>query len=136
MIRPILMTVIFLTLIACTKIDYVGEEYPPTDHVDLYFAEGDVQYDYAVMGHVIATADDFVSASKMQKKIVEEARKKGADGVVILGMERYQAGETHTYKETTETTQSKKGTTSTTTATSKTDVEEKKEIKALFIKYR
>lgn len=136
MIRPVISTVIFLTLIACTKIDYVGEEYPPTDYVDLYFTEADVRYDYVIMGHVIATADDFISADKMQKKIMEKARKKGADAVVILGLERYQAGETHTYKETTETTESDKGTKTTTTATTTTGVDERKEIKALFIKYR
>jgi hypothetical protein len=72
----------------------------------------------------------------MQKKIMEEARKKGADGVVILGLDRYQAGSSTSYTETTETAETKKGTQSVTTATTKTDVEEKKEIRATFIKYR
>lgn len=132
----VLSMVLILVIAGCTKIDYVGEEYPPTTHVDLFFSMDDVEQDYKIMGHVVATADDIVSAEKMQKKILEEARKKGADGVVILGMERYQAGSSTSYSETTETKDTKKGTKSTTTATTKTDVEEKKEIKATFLKYR
>lgn len=134
--NAMLSFVLMVLVIGCTKIDYIGEEYPPTSHVDMFFSMDDVDRDYRVMGHVVATAPDLVSAQKMQKKILEEAQKKGADAVVILGMERYQAGESTTYTETTKTTDTKKGTKSTTTATSKTDVEEKKEIKATFIKYR
>lgn len=126
---------VMVLFIGCTKIDYIGEEYPPTSHVDLYFNEGDVEREYKVMGHLVATADDYVSTGKMQKKILEEAQKKGADGVIILNLDRYQAGESTTYKETTDTKETKKGTQSTTTATTSTKVEEKKEIKATFIKY-
>ncbi len=134
--RIIVPVLLLLACAACTKIDYVGEEYPPTTNVDLYFAEADVERDYKIMGRVVATAEDYTGTSKMQDKIMEEACKKGADGVVILGLERYQSGESHTYKETTETENSKKGSKSTTTATTKTDIQEKKEITALFIKYR
>jgi len=116
--KPIVVSALLLLVcVACTKIDYIGEEYPPTSDVDMYFDETDVGNDYRIMGRLVATADDFVSADKMQKKIMEEARKKGADGVVILGLERYQNGESHTYKETTELEESTKGTVSTTTAT-------------------
>jgi hypothetical protein len=131
----VLALAVIVLMIGCTKIDYVGDEYPPTSHVDLFFDEDDVERDYKVMGHLVATADDYVSTEKMQEKILEEAQKKGADGVIILNLERYQAGESTTYKETTDTKETKKGTQSTTTATTSTKVDEKKEIKATFIKY-
>jgi hypothetical protein len=132
----VLWLILVIAIVGCTKIDYIGEEYPPTSLVDLYFSMDDVRLEYKVMGHVVATAHDIVSAEKMQKKIMEEARKKGADGVVILGLDRYQAGSTTSYTETTETAETQKGSQSVTTATTKTDVEEKKEIRATFIKYR
>lgn len=134
--QALLAVVLLLALAACTKIDYIGEEYPPTDQVDMYFSEADIRLEYKVMGRMIATADDIVSSGKMQKKIMEEAKKKGADGVVILGLDRYQSGESHQYNETTETKEKKDGTKTTTSATSTTNVEEKKKIEALFIKYR
>ena len=134
--RPIAVSMMLLILAACTKIDYIGEEYPPTTHVNLYFAEADVPYNYTIMGRLVATADDFISAQKMQKRIMEEARKRGADGVVILGLERYQAGESDTYKETTETEETTDGAKTATIVTRETDIEKEKEIRALFIKYR
>jgi hypothetical protein len=132
----LLSVVLLLTLAACTKIDYVGEEYPPTQQVDMFFSEADIQVDYKVMGHMIATADDYVSSGKMQKKIMEEARKKGADAVVILGLDRYQSGESQQYNETSVTKEKKSGTKTVTTATTTTSVDEKKKIQAIFIKYR
>lgn len=132
----LLSVVLLLALAACTKIDYVGEEYPPTQQVDMFFSETDIHVDYKVMGHLIATADDYVSSGKMQKKIMEEARKKGADAVVILGLDRYQSGESQQYNETTETKEKKSGTKTVTSATTTTSVEEKKKIQAIFIKYR
>jgi len=133
--KVLLSIVMLLSLAACTKIDYIGEEYPPTDQVDMYFSEADVRLEYKIMGRMIATADDIVSSGKMQKKIMEEAKKKGADGVVILGLDRYQSGESHNYSETTETKEKKDGTKTVTSATSSTEVSEKKKIEALFIKY-
>ncbi len=134
--QALFAVVLLLSLAACTKIDYIGEEYPPTDRVDMYFSEADIGLDYKIMGRMIATADDYVSSGKMQKKIMEEAKKKGADGVVILGLDRYQSGESHNYNETTETKEKKDGTKTVTSATSSTEVSEKKKIEALFVKYR
>jgi len=123
-------------LSGCTKIDFVGEEYTPTTHVDLFFSEEDVSREYKVMGHIVATADDAVSAEKMQKDMMKKAMEKGADGIVILGLEKYQAGEKTQYTETTEEGTTKKGNPkTTTTATSTTSTEEKKQIKAILVKY-
>ena len=130
------LLIIAICLSACTKIDYIGEEYPPTTHVDLFFDMNDVTREHKVMGNLIATADDGVSSEKMQKKIMEKARQKGADAVVIMGFDKYQSGESTNYRETTEEGKTKKGKSkTTTTATSSTSVKEKKQIKAVFIKY-
>ena len=133
-IVAVLFVLLFLS--ACTKIDYIGEEYPPTTHVDLFFDMDDVTREHKVMGNLIATADDGVSTEKMQKKKIEKAKEKGADAVVIMDFDKYQSGETTSYHETTEEGKTKKGKSkTTTTATSSTSVKEKKQIKAVFIKY-
>ena len=132
-----LWILVALTLVSCTKIDYVGEEYAPTDQVDQFFAASDVTHDYKVMGYIIASAPDIVSAEKMHKKLVEKARTVGADGIIIEGLERYAAGSSTSYSESTEEKVGKKGKPKTvTTGSSSTTSEEKKQIKATLIKYK
>ena len=127
---------IVLILGGCTKLDYIGEEYAPTTNVEMYFSEADVTREHKVIGHLIATAPDMVSAEKMQNKMKIKAMEKGADAIIILGMEKYQSGETTNYNETTVEGTTKKGNPkSTTTATSTTTTEEKKQIKAILIKF-
>ena len=131
-----LLWVVLFLLGSCTKLDYIGEEYTPTTNVEMYFSEADVTREHKVMGHLIATAPDLVSAEKMQKEMKKKAMEKGADAIIILGMEKYQSGETTNYSETTVEGTTKKGNPkSTTTATSTTTTEEKKQIKAILIKY-
>jgi len=128
---------VLIVIASCTKIDYVGEEYPPTNHVDLYFSMADAPTGYKVMGYIVASAPDMVSAEKMQKKMMEKARAKGADGLVIEGLQRYQAGSNTNYSESsTQKTDDKGKTKISTSGTSSTNAEEKKEIKGTLIKYR
>ncbi len=120
----------------CTKIDYVGKEFPPTADVDIFFALDDVDREYEVMGHLTATANDIVSAEKMQEEILKKAREKGADAVVILGLNRFETPTPATWSETTEIEATKAGTKTTTTGTSSSGTSEQKEIRATFLKYR
>lgn len=126
-----------LLVVSCTKIDYVGEEYPPTDHVDLYFSFSDAPAGHKVMGYIIASAPDMVSAEKMQKEMLKKAKAKGADGLIIEGFERYQAGSNTSYSESTTEKKDDKGKVKiSTSGSSSTSSEEKKEIKGTLIKYR
>jgi len=132
----LLGVMLLLIMGSCTKIDYIGDEYPPTSNIEMYFSEEDVTREHRVMGHLIATADDLVSAEKMQKAMKKKAMEKGADAIIILGLEKYQSGQTTNYTETTEEGTTKKGNPkTTTTATSTTSTDEKKQIKAILIKY-
>ncbi len=127
---------LLLLLAGCAKIDYIGDEYPPTKKVDLYYAETDVKLSYIVIGHIVASAGELVSMQKIRKELIKKARKVGADGVIIRGLDRYRGEPTTTYKEST-TSENKGGKQiTTTTSTASTSSEEIKEIKAVFIKYR
>ena len=130
--RTILAIPMLLFAVSCAHVDYVGRSYPPTDRVDVFYTEGDVPHEYNVMGKVVATANDLVSAEKLQEKIVQKAREHGADAVVLLGLERYKSGSTTDYNETTE----KRGRKERTHGSSSTTDQENKEVQALFIKYR
>ena len=126
-----LLAVLILFVAACAKIDYIGQSYPPTTRVDLYFSEDDVREDYQVMGHVVAQAPEGISTENLQKQLEAKAREKGADGIVIHGFDRIQTGETTIHSE--EKNRGKKA--QSTTAITTTSAEEERQIKAIFIKY-
>ncbi len=127
-----LLAVLVLFVAACAKIDYIGQAYPPTTHVDLYFSEDDVREDYQVMGHAVAQAGEFLSTENLQKQLEAKARERGADGMIIHGFDRIQTGETTTYSEETK----RRGKKHSTTAVTTTNTEEERQIKAIFIKYK
>ena len=119
----LVLSVLFVA--ACAKIDYIGQSYPPTTHVDLYFSDADIREDYQVMGHVIAQANEGISIENLQKQLEAKAREKGADGIVIHGFDRIQTGETTVYNEKTNQGIKKRRTTAITT----TNAEEGRQIK-------
>ena len=127
---PVLLALI--VVVGCTKIKYLGEEYPPTTHVDVYFSEFDVEQDYKVMGHATATAPEFVDVDKMLDDIKKKAMEKGADAIIVLGLDENIVSESTYYQGETKTEGDKtKESGSTTTTTSKEN-----EIKVLFLKYK
>jgi uncharacterized protein YbjQ (UPF0145 family) len=135
--RLMILAAVLLLVTGCTKIDYVGKEYPQTTDVEIFFSLEDVNREYEVMGHLTATADaDMVSAEKMQEDILKKAREKGADAVVILGLDTYTTSSPSSWSETTETTKTNSGTKTVTSGSSSSGTEEKKEIRATFLKYR
>lgn len=135
--NSLLLVGLALALAGCAHLDYVGETYAPTTAVQVYYTEANVPRAYQVMGEVLATANLFVSSRKIQEQMIEKARAKGADAVVLLGMEHYKTGESTNYSESTTASQDKKGRTHVSTSgSSNTNVEEAKKIRALFIKYK
>ena len=122
--------------VGCATIDYVGQSYQPTTQVDLYFSEADVRREYQVIGQVVATGDQFLSAARLQERMVAQARKAGADAVIIVSFRRTRLSDAQHVVETVTETKSDDET----TVKKETSVEDVgadgNEIRALFIRYR
>lgn len=109
---------------------YFGKSYPQTQVIDQYFEDSDVKKSFTVMG--TAELDQgFRSLEKCQDKLVDLARKKGADGIIfVLEEEIYgsstSGGATVNEKKNNKTTAS--------TNSSTVDLKQKT-IKAKLIKY-
>ena len=87
----ILSMILFFT--ACgddVDVDYLGDSYTPTSHVDVYFSEDDVTEGYLVMGHATADGGD---TEVLQETLIEKARDSGADGIIFEGFDRVETGE-------------------------------------------
>lgn len=119
----------------CATIDYVGESYTPTTHVDVYFAEADVPREFKVIGQVTASGDQFVSASALNTKMQARAREVGADGVIILQISRKPMRTPQQVTETTTISNDSDSRTIKQTATASVPADYN-EIKALFVRYK
>ena len=83
----ILILVAISILIGCTaSVNYVGKELEPTTSVDVYFSEDEIEQEYTVIGHAIGSGGDFISNDDIQEKLIEVAKSKGADAILITGL--------------------------------------------------
>jgi hypothetical protein len=110
---------------------YFGKTYPATQVIDEYFDIADVTKGHTVMGKT-ELDKGFRSLEKTQAKIIELARKKGADGV-IFSMEEEVFGTSTSNGGSVNRKKEKKTTMSSSSTT--LDLKEKK-IRATFIKYK
>ena len=79
---PVLVT---LLAIGCANVNYIGKSFEPTTNVDLYFSKEDIEKEYTVMGH--AVGDGTSDSNEIQKALIEAAKEKGADAVLITGID-------------------------------------------------
>ena len=87
----------------CVNTDYVGESYPPTSQVDVYYAMEDVNKPHVVMGKITASAMDGWDSSAMVEELKSQAMAKGADALVIMDVHSETVGSyTSTYGESSD----------------------------------
>jgi hypothetical protein len=83
----ILILVISAFISGCAKTSYLGKTYSPTVNVDLFLDESGLTRPYEVMGQISIDGESLVSTDKLQEKMLEEAKARGADAVLIEGYE-------------------------------------------------
>jgi len=85
-----LVVLVGLLAIGCAEVDYVSESFKPTTNIDLYFSKEDIKKEYTVMGHAIGSGT--YDSNAIQKALIEEAKEKGADAVLITGIDNQDNG--------------------------------------------
>ena len=135
MFRVPVIAVLACLAAGCATIDYVGENYQPTAHVDLYFSEADVPKQFKVIGQMTASGDQFLSSSSLNTKMMARARNVGADGVIVLQISRTPMDAPQEVTETTTISNDEDSRTIKKTATTSAPADHSV-IKALFIRYQ
>ncbi len=130
--RMFAVLVLVMLTLGCAHLDYVGKSYPPTQNVDVVFREQDLHHEYTVIGQLVATGDELVSASKLQQKIIERAKQAGADAVIIEGLDRIVTGSSTSYNETERNRHRRRSASGTAVTTD----QESKRVHAEFVKYK
>jgi hypothetical protein len=81
----ILVTLLTLLVIGCAGVNYIGKSFDPTTTVDVYFSKEEIEKEYTVMGHALGSSR-WVSNDEIQEKLIEEAKRKGADAILVTGI--------------------------------------------------
>ena len=84
-IRVSLLVFLTLSIVGCAHVNYVGDEFTPTNNVDVYYSEKAIQKNYDLIGHGLGSGF-WVKNRKIQKKLIDEAKLKGADAILITGL--------------------------------------------------
>lgn len=80
----LLLLFALLLLSSCAnKIIYFGREYPATANVDIYFRESDITEPNEAMGKLTYEVSAKKRSDKVQQKITDQVKKKGADAIVF-----------------------------------------------------
>jgi len=74
------------------EINYIGKSYPPTEHVNMYFDQAEVPADEKVIGRAIVTAPEGTKGEKVEQGLLQEARAKGADAILVGPVKQYLSG--------------------------------------------
>ncbi len=83
-------------LTGCATTDYVGQTYPPTENVDIFFSTDDIPRQYTVMGTAKTEGTEYLTFEAIEQQLVKDAMARGADAIVIDGMETITVGSTTT----------------------------------------
>lgn len=78
---------------ACSpNVNYLGDTYAPTDHVDVYYDEADISKDFRVMGQISGdnSTNSFIKLEEIKEGMIEEAKSRGADGIWFLFADSYE----------------------------------------------
>ena len=82
---PILLILLVVSTVGCAKVNYLGEEFTPTSNVDIYYSEDAIEREYDLIGHGLGHGT-LVKNKKIQEKLIDEAKKKGADAILVTGL--------------------------------------------------
>ncbi len=82
--RMPLPALLLTLLVGCVNFSYQGEEFAPTENVSVFYSASEVPADFAVIGKARASGNySEVTNDQLVDKLIEEAKSKGADGVLI-----------------------------------------------------
>ena len=82
MLKHYFCSLLILLFLFCTKINYVGNSYDPTNNIEVFVDEGAIKrkYDVVGKGYVQNTT---TTPEKIQIKAIEIAKQRGADAILI-----------------------------------------------------
>jgi len=129
--RNLTLCALVFFISGCATVDYVGDTFTPTNHVDMYFDAKDIPRPYKVMGHMTLDESEFADSQNMQEDMKKEAMARGGDAILFTGVQKIQTGVVTNWQDTGKT----KGKHNYDTGTSTSQVQRQKEMTGSLLKY-
>jgi len=86
--RYIPFALLITLFIGCSpQLHFLGDNYPPTTHVDTYYSVDDISERFKVIGQLTGNneqSNGFNSLEQIKNSMVDEAKKRGAHGILFL----------------------------------------------------
>jgi hypothetical protein len=84
----LVITAVFLTTLCSScvvvRFQHIGKDYPPSQTIDVVYAQRDIKAaKYEFMGEILLEANNSFITSEMEARLIEEARQRGANAVII-----------------------------------------------------
>lgn len=88
-----LILFISLALISCSSgVKYLGNSYPVTENVKIYFSKADIDKPFEVIGKVYLDVEEKTKDEKIQNMILNKAREHGGDAVILGDLQVVRSG--------------------------------------------
>ena len=71
----------------CAYTEYSGTNYQPTTRVEIFFSADKITKKYTVMGEAKTEGGQDMSFQQIEQKLVKDAMAKGADAILLEGMD-------------------------------------------------
>ncbi len=81
-----------LLTVGCISVKYIGDEYPPTKQVKIFFTKKEVPKPYKIIGKAIITTPSGFYVSDIQDEIKDKAEAVGANAVLITSFRQAPSG--------------------------------------------
>ena len=86
-LSSVCILVIFLAF-GCATVNYVGKSLNPTTSIETYYSKDEIEREYTVIGQAIGLGVFFSCCDKIKAKLIETAKLKGADAILITGIDK------------------------------------------------
>jgi hypothetical protein len=73
-------SLLLLTISACARVNYIGNSYAPTQRVEIFYEEEQVQDNYEVIGKAVASSRN---DEQGRNALLKRAQEEGADAILI-----------------------------------------------------
>ena len=86
-IRSVLSLLLIFSLVSCYPyplVNYVGDRYPATTTVDVYYAVKDIPREYTIMGRMTR---ELVHGDREKREMIDVAKRNGAEGIIFYDLE-------------------------------------------------
>lgn len=88
-----LILILSVLLLSCSSgVKYLGNSYPPTQDVKIYFTKGDIDKEYEVIGKVYLDVEEKTKDEKIQNMILNKAREHGGDAIILGNLNVVRSG--------------------------------------------